>query len=85
MKTILCCVTLACVVITLLTTPAPARDLTLILNDADQQTLVAALDAMMKAQGLTSLTNGTAGAVQSLFQKLQAAAQAPEPAKEISK
>lgn len=58
---------------------APAHDITTVFNDQDQQTLVQALDALMKTQGLTSLTNGTAAAVQAVFQKLQAAAQAPDP------
>lgn len=62
-------------ILALASSQSAARDLTLILNDQDQQTLVQALDAVMKVQGLVSLTNGTASAVQALYQKLQAAAQ----------
>lgn len=55
-----------------------AADLPLLLNDQDQQTLVQGLNALIKTQGLTSVTNGTAAAVQALYQKLQQAAQAAQ-------
>lgn len=55
---------------------AQAKDLTVTLTDAEQQTFVESLDALAKAQGINRVM-----AIAVIFQKLQQAAQQPDPPK----
>lgn len=64
----------------LLSTTAYAKDITITLNDADQQTELAALDAYVKSGGL----NVTIPVVK-LLQKIQEAAQSTDTSKDIPK
>ena len=56
-----------------------AKDLSVVLSDQDQQTILAALDAYVKSGGLNTAISAVI-----LFQKLQAAAQAPDQAQTVN-
>lgn len=65
----------AAVLVTLAAVPASAKDLTITLTDAEQQSYVQALDAYVKAGGINVATPAVV-----LLQKLQQAAQVPDAA-----
>lgn len=64
-------------ILALIPSLAQAKDMTVTFTDQDQQALVAALDAYVKAGGINVATSAVV-----VLQKLQQAAQAPDQPKQ---